>query len=540
MNGVQEIVVNHKHKFHITQERLFAYDAYRSVCENSGKYFSATKSSDESEIVLTIVAFECACCGKLFYLPEIGLDYAEEDEEAYLHDEDEGDQNQTHNDWFFDWSCQLSFFELSKDTCCFKLLAPYGPINCDFCGYSAEASEDESASFRFTIHNNETELIITEQYEHDEALYTMSNESDIVELIPSFLKWEIMFDFQSGRTYFTFCNEEKIDVTDSPFPAGSSLFTMMNMCPKLKKAVMSSFMLHGFDLNFPDEDINAEKLILMTRFQGFPTSFYKAIPIDRRSRVLSIGFSEIAEQLRSYNNVPIVFERYGLPNKKRLKNVIFTNPELLFFVNEIKKLLFLNYDVIIQILTSKVVYKFLAYLHQKPELYNFLHQSNDELGSTGTWDYIKSKGVMNFAIMASDYCRVSEGRTETYTIKRWKMNLITNTNAPCIDFNISLPSECDIPDEKYDDDYSIVRLRNCEEIHTAASHLNNCLSDAWEKKDCETFFGIKKGCNYVAAIELRSDTIVSALLSGNRYISEDDAVWSIYLEWINKYGLTES
>lgn len=57
------------------------------------------------------------------------------------------------------------------------------------------------------------------------------------------------------------------------------------------------------------------------------------------------SFVSTATELRSYKDVPALYAKHDLPQKKAIKRIFFKNPALIFYAKEVEALPFKNYDV---------------------------------------------------------------------------------------------------------------------------------------------------------------------------------------------------
>lgn len=96
------------------------------------------------------------------------------------------------------------------------------------------------------------------------------------------------------------------------------------------------------DVEFPfhQAELDIRKLILITKFVGFPRSFYENLPINFESGNTEIdeNFNKLEKLLHKYTKVSTVYDKLGLPGDEKIKNLILSKPYFLFFSNEIKRL----------------------------------------------------------------------------------------------------------------------------------------------------------------------------------------------------------
>ena len=535
MDIVKELVIPYRHKLHYIVEEYSIEEAFLVANNNYMKYLSAEKCSKDSEkMILTTAKIECALCSTQLPLPAYYDCKVFEDNFKIVESEE------LLSDAFYHWVFQTNLFDMLGEGNKYILTETHfeNTFKCSNCEFETTLIEKGSTTLKFTITGSKKETTVSQHIEYEDV-YMMSSPGSPPSLYPTLVCLE--FNHDAGKTYFVDASYKVRDITeDNPPLEGFMLKKFLEEFVELKEAIISVFpdihdeiLLHRNDKKF------LETLISANRFKGFPHSFYNAIPFYKNSRVIHCGFDYIVNNLKRYDDIPEIYKQNNLPDKKAMRKLIFNNPELIFYSKEIAELSsFFNYDVLLTILqSSKIVYLFLSNLHAKPELFIFLRQMVDDVGSVCAWWYIKH-GIDRFIDAAKDYLRVNEGRPELYTFKRWKNTLKGLNESPSVEFNVFVSGDKNIPDDKIDD-YIFTRLKNSTDYEKAAKHLNNCLHDTWWKSDDSVIIGIidNNDNKYVGAIELNGKIINQAVLHGNEHISDDNDIFYAYLTWQEKHDL---
>ena len=554
MNISKEIKIPvQNHKLHFETEAFSAYDAYLRVKDCANSPISAIKSEDYLSITLRFAKIECPLClskhpmAAFAYIPGENPEDSNDQEHKNSDDNEDtaGEKRTKLINEFYNWAMQISIPEII-DTREFSFIkfCENDSMMCSHCGHTEALTEGDTNGYRLSIDSNNSRTSITQKIKREDARKLLPY--GIYEPTGASIPREInlIFDHDTGKTFFEEKSggaTQKNDITEKTNPLnGFKLRKFISDSMDLKKLLILIFEeLCNGNMPFYDIEITLETLIILNRFKGFPTRFYNAIPFRHGTRSLDSSFIVIADLLSNYQNIDLIYKQLGLPQKKSFRKVIFERPELLFYAHEIRKLFCLNYDVLVDMLSSRFIYGLLAHLRIKPELFIFLNQMIKETGSVSTWNYLK-KCPENFVFDATDYLRVTDGRSGVYPIKRWRKNLKSERNASGIGFNVSAPQESEIPDEQIES-YYFVKLKNSDEYEKAAVELKNCLRGFWRFSFGGVVFCIKTGSKYdskyVAAIEVDKKKVIEAGLSGNEPINNNKEVYAVFMSWVKKHGL---
>ena len=360
----------------------------------------------------------------------------------------------------------------------------------------------------------------------------------------------ITFDFWNGHTFLTLRDADKnrLAVTDI---TGQDLFALandpvikhINKEPVLQKIARFLEERWGAPLPFSEEELQADRLVLLTRFVGYQRDFYGALPFIKSGNGIEKTFRPIAEKLRFSKNVPQVFAKTALPKTKNVKRIIFASPELLFYRAELEKIWQLLHDLnyFCLFLTSDEIniYETLAFLHQLPGSFRFLEDYRAESGKARFFKALAKKS--NWYNYASYYFAMDEN-SKRRERKRWKdRSVFPYRFEPSRCFSIPFPvlhKDCEMPRDCTIHGYTFTRLRNSREYRSAGKQLQNCLED-YPCFAHGNVYGIKEGGNYVAAVELEGKTIMQAHTFKNGDIESDSLIFSAYSIWKRQNDLEE-
>ena len=352
----------------------------------------------------------------------------------------------------------------------------------------------------------------------------------------------VTFNIKRGRTYAGLENQSGVkyavrDISDTEAAdmAGDPVFELLRYSDEVYRELKSFFLRQWSDddLPFSFYELDLGKYMMLTRFVGYKRNFYNAIPFDIEENRIEHSFSKIAKQLHAAKNVPALFEASRLPNMKSVRKIVFENPELLFYLNELEKLweIINNPDLFRTFLESKKVYTEVSALHKYPVIFKFYKEFVSVVGQKSLCGFI-SKGNNNIHNYAIKYIALNDYEKKLER-KKWKVSFLTNTDELGSEFSVPIPIPNEISDILEWDFgyYSFVRLSNSKEYLTAGKHLENCLTD-WRRFSGNVYGVIRFG-KYVAAIEVADNTVVQAYTYQNGEIYEDEEIFSVFCDWVN-------
>lgn len=529
MSNCREILVPRGgHRLMVDFETLHAYAAFLKVQAARQHYWSASRMAGADEIALQKRTCECMSCGMQFSLGEV-----------CMHEEID---NFMHMD-FSGWALQISLpgFEPPGDSFFFHpALDDTGRIPCPHCGYVAKVV-DKCVAFQLFMHESST--VITREIAWCEAGTELlqANMEAGNWLYP--VTWQLTFHHDTHRTVVLLVNRkgeclEAADITEQPHSWGRRLMNGWQSAAKLGDALKEAFRrFYPGEFPFTVDEMTLDRLVLLNRFQGFPRSFYDAIPFVHRSNKIAPCVEEISVALAAYENVPALYIKAGLPGAKSIRRTFFENPGLFFYIDQIKALPFHDTNILLQILCSKDAYVFLSTLREYPRVFEYLQRLVMAKGETAAWCTIKgsacmlAKAATAFLVLpASKQEHMLKGKLKKLVKifeEIWVMN--PPYNIPIVQKNAVEFAACKIGA------YVFAPLKTTGEYHKAGESLENCLAGYTHQQ----VIGVTWGGEYVAAIEVVESEILQVDMGRNTPEGVSCELSSAIAEWAQQNGLKD-
>lgn len=288
---------------------------------------------------------------------------------------------------------------------------------------------------------------------------------------------------------------------------------------------------------FPFEpyEINYNLMTLLTKYVGYTNKdFYFCIPNKLHTNTIFDTFKSIDEKLQNYNNVLSLFNNSRLPNYKSLKRILFSNPQLMYYISEIEKLwdMLGDENFLKEVLECSERYYILACLHVFPNLISFM---NDLINSKSkrilinllvqNASSILSYGV--FYISLRNEIKDCEKKTWAgrYYLTRMRLYLYSE---PHIMFALPMKS-LNNNYKKQIQKYSFIPIKTLAECHKVGVELNNCLEDY----NCSNnpIVVVKRNNKAVAAIEVKGTHVIQAYAKDNEELTEFPALNDVIEEY---------
>ena len=275
------------------------------------------------------------------------------------------------------------------------------------------------------------------------------------------------------------------------------------------------------------------QLLSLSRFRGFPRSFYDMLPTDGAG-ALEPGFRAAARKLRSLRRLPALFDASGLPGKKSVRRHFFAHPELFWFLREARVLWELVGDVNLfcAVLNKSCCFELLAALHAYPGAEVFLR------------DYAARKGAGALVELAGRYEDLEKALA--YAIgyaaageplrrreqKRWKDRRYVFQSSLCASPAAVLPALR--TRDRTVDGFRFVWLRTKEAFNSAGRALRNCLGEY--SPATMTAAVIRQDGRSLAAVEVSKNCIVQALGAHNTPLDPEGAPGRALAKWAELCG----
>lgn len=418
------------------------------------------------------------------------------------------------------------------------------------CNKCNEISVPASCKIKLNlIYDNNVIQISREIEDISQLLQVEWLDGEISDVLSPFPLYEtVSFDFNSVKAVFSIDDSKGVSVLyNDVYDDYKGIFELvLNKNTKIKKALIDILkdIWKPCDFPFTVNEITFNRLLALVMFVGYPDRrFYDSIPVCINSSDLFSSFSKIADKLQNCKNVVEVYSKSLLPNFKSLKKLIFSNPQLLFYIDEIEKLwlIFNDGNFLLYILKNDKCYELLAYLHLYPCIFDFI---KDFIGHKPKAVFMR-KLIYNFYEVISYGLSYGSMRPEAKEYERaiwskahnyeWLLKFCIGENLLPIPFSTPLKAlsgnyECEI------DGFNFIPLRNVNEYKRAGTELNNCLIN-WDNTNNPVVVVTQQN-KAVAAIEIENENrVVQAYAKNNEELSDYPELHSAVIKYTNKNKL---
>ncbi|GEM_PF-2316499 len=535
----KEIVIPAKgHFLREESEVLPEYRAYERVQNSSRRYTVAKRDAGSHDIRLFWHRYECAGCFRTFFPPFLTLEgiLNETDLDILAQLAGEAVDFDLPLEEFFNWALQIPWPGLDAhqgDFVFFELPDRDDSLICPRCGHTARTT---TRAFLYRVESNAFQTVITQTLAFGDgraAVLPYGNPLGEPALLP--VKAQVAFDHENRQTAFLLFNNRGeiiersvLDEQGNPLN-GTAVLAHINAGP-LNTALAEAFgRFYRGRLPFDARELTLNTFIELNRFQGYPKDFYNAIPFADDTRKIDDSFQTAAASLRAaqYKDIDAVYRQYGLPDKKAIRNAVFMTPSLLFYAEELAALPFRNADIFLQILKSDDIFYFLSDLHSMPGILVYLTAAVNEKGESKTWASIK-KNLSRLAAAASIYLLSSQKNRQSILQKAVK-DLAAGPHQESMPYNIPVIKKIPCVPVSRVDEYDFHALQNTLEYRETAVKLKNCLAN-YHYGNGRVYI-LRLHGNPLAAVEVRGDVIVQALLAENRPIQSDESLYAVLVRW---------
>lgn len=358
----------------------------------------------------------------------------------------------------------------------------------------------------------------------------------------TFPLYEVLtFHLGRGRVYLRYEDENGAllycrDVTELPrHMVGGAAYVVLTQSRLVMRRILSLFrQVWGGSLPFTEKMPPVSALVQMTRFVGYPRSFYTAIPYEMGTYRIQSGFRHSAQALHHISALPRLYDIGGLPQAKSLRRLMFATPGFFFYLREVATLnaIFGDVNLICRFLAGHRAFQVLSSLHVCPKIEDYLsayaHVKSPHRLLTRmeeTWTSVYNEAV-EYACMSPEMQRLSRyAWRHKDAVSPWKK----------LPYSIPMhPPAAEIPDCVVDG-YTFFWLRSSNDYAHAARMLGNCLSE-WTPYSSPVVC-VSKGGRYVAAIEVRYPFVAQALGRNNVFLSHDPPLRQAVLAWMERHHL---
>ncbi len=372
-----------------------------------------------------------------------------------------------------------------------------------------------------------------------------TNWSKRIELKAPFIYYEtIVFNLHSGHTYVMIANPKGDivcirDITENPdFIKNGILYNLILASQKLRKELKRVFK-GSAAFTFHSRLITLENLGVATRFVGYNKKFYDSIPFGVGTYKIFPGFKSIAKKLHLAKNIPDLYKQLKLPENKVARRIVFSNPGLMFYHREIKRLYSAvnNVDYFNSILLLDHICFILASINCYPVIGDFIQEAfRYETGSvvmTQIADHFYSLSVygIRYMSMKDEVRKMERGRKSWLSLRAGDAYGDYSSVLPSL---IRFESLSEMPNCKIDG-YSFEWLITSSDYQKAGQVMHNYLESTYQPT-----IVIKSNGTYIAAISfdvLSCNKITQAIMGNNRPVSNSVPLCEAIQKWCKKYDI---
>lgn len=367
----------------------------------------------------------------------------------------------------------------------------------------------------------------------------------VIELKAPFIYYETtVFNLQSGHTYVCITNQKGNaacirDITENPnFIRNGILYNLLLTSQRLRKELKKIFKGNSA-FAFYSRLLTFEDLVIATRFVGYNKEFYNSIPLCVGTYKIFPGFKPIAKKMHLAKNIPALYKQLGLPANKATRRIVFSNPGLIFYHDEIKQLYnaTTNIDYFSGILLFNHIYYILAKINCYPVLSGFIQETfkygNGSAVMRQMTNHFYSLSVYGIRYMSmKDDVKKMERRR-----KKW---LSLCAEYAYGDYSSVLPAvirfePCDEMPDCEIDGYRFEWLVTSSDFQKAGQIMHNCLESTFEPT-----IVIKSNGIYVAAISLdvlSYKKITQAYMCNNQPVSNSTVLFNAIQKWCKRHDV---
>ena len=350
----------------------------------------------------------------------------------------------------------------------------------------------------------------------------------------------VTFNFRNGHTHLSLHAQEgdclaAWDITDRPEDwVGSPTYKLARHYTKVRRALKRRFgAMWGTPLPFGPGETDPVYWILMTRFVGFPRRFFDSLPYQGRSYGIDRDFRATARRVRTLPLVEKTLAGASLPKGKAFRRVLFNDPGLLLYLNEMEQLwaVLADENLLRRVLCDFHNYDILPELHDRPSILVFLRDCVAVKGAP----YLVKKMLEDwhrlYGYGLNYYCMSPRARQKEQA--NWKKGDLYNDLA---DTGYSVPM-APLPPTAVDCTvygYRFRWLRSQRDYREAGAVLRNCLVE-WGRFQAPVLC-VSYRERVLAALQVRHGRITQFLGYKNEPVS-DPSLLAAFDWWRARMGL---
>ena len=492
---------------------------------DGGNYISLIKRKDEYNAVVVKHKIKCPHCGKFssMYFPE---NYEDVNNEPIRSGKEVEDWLNSKREVLKNTAVMMSvgkFLDYSDEYHCYK------------CGKVSSKSDNFC---EVIIETTETELTVKRN------LKTLGEIAGINwttgELLIAFPLYEqLIFDFSSGIVRVELVSGNDVvskDVTNNEVDfEGDLLVSLISKNKILKRMLVKIFeKITKQKVLFDVSELDFHKFVNLTFFQGFPKSFYDAIPFKDGTNILDGSFKKIVYELRTPEQAMDLLKESTLPDCKSIRKIFTEKSGLFFYIKECEMLndFFEDVNLLCGILKREDVYQFLVKIH-----YYNIKSFLEDFKTVATKKMLVgiSKKINTMTFYALEYCTLSDyakkREQEKWFLSEKERGDDRSYKESFVEPELSMPMH-PVPQNAgvtVLGRYTFKWLRTKSDYTKASENLENCLG-TWSASSSPVVV-VFSGEIMVAAIEIEKDKVVQALGQRNKEISENSDLYKTICKW---------
>lgn len=419
-------------------------------------------------------------------------------------------------------------------------------FRCKSCGHISKPSDKkETIRLDYQELGLEVSTVIHDMEEFSALIW-----ADLLSDIPVFPMLEVLsLDLDKGQIFLRLESDGtcviNLDLSESVVQAEGAKFAQLVKSQRLLRRRIKQFYEKFWDngLPFCDDEIKLQRIWELTKFIGYPRAFYDAIPYLMGHDEPDDTFIDVSHRLHRANEAISLLQTSILSSKKSLRKIIYANPGLLFYLNELEILysVFKDVNLFCRLIEHLDVFHLLAVLHAYPGIQVFI-RDYFEICKCKPLFILKSFCDRNscFYFDALLYTLANDDQKKRER-KLWclKTNYSYDEDESfsVIDTPNSTPfrNESQLPLVSRVGTFRFEMLRSRKECYQVGKDLQNCLRSYYQNT-C-VLFAVYLGNRPIAAIEVNKNIIVEASCKRNWPVIEYPTLFSAISAWAKRYQL---
>ena len=264
---------------------------------------------------------------------------------------------------------QMTLFDDKNSTIYFQQPEHYtAEYKCSKCG---NGSSNSTKTMEIELDKDDTSVYITRKIENIKDIMDIKWTSSLNLSAPLPIYEKIVFDFDSGNTFLQLILQENVinNINISYINCLNDIgiwaehILKNNFVKRNLKKLFQHF--HKQPIPFATNELDLEKLVLMTKFVDFPKKFYESVPLLENSYKVYESFSYVANDLRNPQKAMKLLEKSSLPNTKSIRRLFAEKSVLFFYIKECEDLFSILKDLNLfcKLLYSNKTYMIVAIMH---------------------------------------------------------------------------------------------------------------------------------------------------------------------------------